>query len=69
MQTNDFKPTFIPIVTIQSVTRETDSHLKKKKDSYPANFGAKIRIQYQVLFPLKVDECDFFVGFYDLFLF
>ena len=31
MQTNDFKPTFIPIVTIQSVTRETDSHLKKKK--------------------------------------
>ena len=27
MQTNDFKPTFIPIVTIQSVTRETDSHL------------------------------------------
>ena len=27
MQTNDFKPTFIPIVSIQSVTRETDSHL------------------------------------------
>ena len=64
MQTNDFKPTFIPIVTIQSVTRETDSHLKKKRIPILPILARKLRIQYQVLFPLKVDECDFFVGFY-----